>query len=207
MSPMRSAAAVASIAALSLGLTSCGEGGALGELSRMGQSDYEPITSESSTDQEGPDVVEAVFNRVIDGDTVSVKTGDHLPANNASGSEHSVRVLGIDAPEIDWNDGDHECGAQAAGDRLREVLENGDTVKLVYDAHADRYDRFDRSLAYVETDEGLDVAALLAEEGLVNAWYPSGEPEPERYELYAGYVDAAQTSSIGSWAHCDSMGR
>ncbi|ANP72214.1 hypothetical protein PA27867_1250 [Cryobacterium arcticum] len=84
-----------------------------------------------------------------------------------------------------------ECGAQQAADYLEEFLQSygdADQLTLTFDAQADRTDRFGRSLAYVQVNDaaGTDVALALATRGLAEAWYPRGEPEPERYGGYAG---------------------
>lgn len=185
-----------------LSLTGCGDGGALGALDRLGREDQSPTTTETSGTS-----VKATVARVVDGDTVTVKTTGGLPANNASGREHSVRVLGIDAPEMDWELGNHECGAEEASERAKELIREGDAVTLVYDEGADRFDRYSRSLAYVEIASGEDLGATLVKEGLVAAWYPSSAPEPARYAGYAEAQDQAESSGLGAWAECDSMGR
>lgn len=98
--------------------------------------------------------------------------------------------------------------ALAIGSRPPEPGD-ADQLTLTFDAQADRTDRFGRSLAYVQVNDaaGTDVALALAARGLAEAWYPRGEPEPERYAGYAGAQDVAETSSYGLYAICDSIGR
>lgn len=189
-----------------LGLAGCGEGGALGELDRLGREDYSPSSSSDSAES-GSSTIEATVSRVVDGDTIAVEPTGDLPANSSGGREHSVRVLGIDAPEMDWNGGDHECGAQEATDRAAQMFGEGDAVTLVYDDEADRFDRYDRSLAYVEDAGQQDLGAVLVAEGLVAAWYPSSAPEPGNYASYSQMMEEAQENSVGSWGHCTQMGR
>lgn len=185
-----------------LAITGCSEGGAWGVIDELGREDHSVGGAEDQ-----PSQVKATVSRVVDGDTLAVETTGGLPANNAGGSEHSVRVLGVDAPEMDWNSGNHECGAEEAGGRLEDLIRSGDTVVLVYDEGADRLDRYSRSLAYVETSEGVDLGGTLIEEGLAAAWYPSSAPEPQRYEDYFDAQQRAESAGLGSWGQCASIGR
>lgn len=184
-----------------LSLTGC-EGGAWGVIEELGSDDHS-----MDSGQDLSPTVEASVVRIIDGDTVAVKPGDGLPATSASGREHSVRVLGIDTPEMDWSNGNHECGAEAAGNQIRSLISEGDTVTLIYDEKADRFDRFDRSLAYVETHDGTDIGMSQAENGFAAAWYPASAPEPTRYPSYASAQSRAEASALGSWGECSKMGR
>lgn len=194
-----SASAVALFGLLSL--TAC-EGGAMGIVDALGREDYS-----GSSDADQPATIEATVVRVIDGDTVAVQPGKSLPATGASGREHSVRVLGIDTPEMDWGNGNHECGAEAAGNQVRDLISRGDTVTLVYDEKADRFDRFDRSLAYIETGNGIDIGMNQAEQGFAAAWYPASAPEPTRYPDYVSAQRQAQAAGLGAWGECSQMGR
>lgn len=185
-----------------LALSAC-EDGILGEIESMGSQDY----GASDTDVR---VIETTAERVVDGDTVTVALAEDLEATNEAGTEHSVRVLGLDAPEMNFTSSeDPECGAEEATDELTDLLFEGDQgrdVTLVFDEHADEIDRFGRSLAYIEVD-GVDAGAHVIEAGYAAAWYPSSEPEPERYNEYAQLQQEAKGSGAGAWGQCESMGR
>ena len=151
---------------------------------------HEPARSSerTSTAPEGtafptpPMVVQTAVVRVVDGDTIVVRAvaGEHQPTNG-SGAQHTVRLLGIDTPEMNSGKGVAECGAQAATDRLEELLPADTTVTLTYDTHADRTDRYGRSLAYVTVvSSGEDANRAMVAEGYAVAWIPKGEPQPER---------------------------
>lgn len=110
---------------------------------------------------------EATVAYVIDGDTVVVKTAD--------GSEETVRLLGIDAPEIkhkDQPDSKDECGGQEAKAALEEFLPQGTPVRVQVEndlsdkeiakvdklhiqpvAQPDRIDKYGRTLAYLVKTE------------------------------------------------------
>lgn len=185
-----------------LALTAC-EDGILGEIESMGSEDY-------GTSDADVRVIETTVERVVDGDTVTVALAEDLEATNEAGTEHSVRVLGLDAPEMNFTSSeDPECGAEEATDELFDLLFSGDQgqdVTLIFDAEADEIDRFGRSLAYVEVD-GFDAGAHVIEAGYAAAWYPASEPEPERYSEYAQLQQQAEGSGAGAWGECESMGR
>jgi micrococcal nuclease len=135
----------------------------------------------------------------------SVADGDTFTGRNVTGAKVKVRMLSIDAPELAHDGNKAACGSGEAAARLRALL-SGQTVSLVADPRADATDRYGRRLAYVELD-GRDVALQLVSEGLVEAWYPRGEPEPARFAGYADAQHAASKKRAGSWATCSNLGR
>lgn len=113
--------------------------------------------------------------RVVDGDTLDV-------------DGERVRLIGINAPERG------ECLADAAAERLLELVADGTLVLI-----ADRSDRddFDRLLRFVEVD-GVDVGEALVAEGLALARaYP---PDTGRDDRYATAGTRARARSVGVWA-------
>lgn len=147
---------------------------------------------------------EATVIRVIDGDTLAVEPTEELAATNEDGTEHVVRILGIDAPEMHYGDSEApECGAQEATDRLGKLLPAGARVHLVHDGQADHVDRYGRSLAYVDLDDATDAGTEMTAGGYATAWYPRGEPEPERFTTYRDAATEARDAGTGSWATCD----
>lgn len=132
----------------------------------------------------------ATVARVSDGDTITVMI---------EGVSQRVRLLGIDAPE------DGMCGAEAATARLTELVLDR-AVDLVADTASDERDRYDRILAYVETD-GTDIGAQLISEGLVSAYWPTSSPRPDRGADYVTIETEARDAGTGSWAMCGQLGR
>lgn len=155
----------------------------------------------------GENRIETTLIRIIDGDTVTVKNSSELPATNVAGSEHSVRLLGIDAPEFATGTAAAECGAEEASERLDDLISAGDRIVLVFDAEEPEFDRFGRSLAYLETPSGHDLGSILVEEGYVAAWYPMSADEPSRFVQYREAEEIADAEDRGSWAKCKSLGR
>lgn len=89
--------------------------------------------------------------KVLDGDTIVLKGGEH------------VRLLGVNAPEIDSRHRDGEPGGMAAKAWLQEKL-RGRKVYLEFDRQ--KQDRYKRSLAHLYLANGEHLNLALVEEGL-----------------------------------------
>ncbi len=217
--------AIAAAAMLTLGLTGCDVAqDMLGDISADVQ---QQITNEANERiEQGIDDLLGSFDqgtssqgagrgatttviRVVDGDTIAVTPTVDFPATNTSGNEHTIRLLGIDTPERNKTSGeDPECGAEEATAYLEGIVPAGTMVTVSFDSRADRTDRYGRSLAYVTTaDSGLDLAHEMIRAGFAGAWYPSGEPEPERFAAYADTQTQAAVAGAGAHASCEFIGR
>lgn len=156
----------------------------------------------------------ATIRRIVDGDTVTVEPSQHFPANyncwKGTCKEHAIRLLGIDAPEVNsTTDKQPDCGAESATSNLAALLLDNDTgveITVVTDSVADPIDRYGRTLAYVEVD-GIDAGGAQVSEGFAAAWYPRGEPEPDRYAVYLRDQLTAEHDLLGLHAQCDRTGR
>jgi len=92
------------------------------------------------------------IDRVIDGDTIVLTTGEH------------IRYIGVNAPELnDVGAGDDECLAWAAKLRNEELLKNKE-LEIIKDKNADK-DKYGRLLRYVYVGD-VFVNEVLAREGL-----------------------------------------
>lgn len=145
------------------------------------------------------------ITRVIDGDTVAVAPiRGVLEPNSEDAADHAVRILGIDAPEMNYGHAaGPECGARQATGRLEQTLPLGMPVSVEYDLEADRTDRYGRSLAYVTTRGGVDAGLQQVDAGYAVAWYPAGEPEPERFQAYRKAAGTAVSQGLGAQAECE----
>ena len=106
--------------------------------------------------------------RVYDGDTITVDIAEWPPV---VGDDISIRVRGLDTPEIRGKCDSEKAMARAARDRLREMLEGAESIELV-DYERGRYFRL---VATVMAD-GKDVAETLIGEGLARP-YDGGKRE------------------------------
>ncbi len=131
----------------------------------------------------------AVVVRVTDGDTLKVRMAD--------GVEESVRLIGIDTPEVY---GGAECGGAAASRRMRTLAPVGSRVLLVSDpTQADR-DRYDRLLRYVERHR-RDVGRAQIAAGLAQVYVYRNDPF-RRTGAYTRVEGRAERLARGSWPRC-----
>jgi endonuclease YncB( thermonuclease family) len=126
---------------------------------------------------------------VVDGDTVRVRL--------SSGAVRSVRMIGIDTPEVY---GGVECGGPEASESLDGLLPEGRRVTLVSDPTQDRKDRYDRLLRYV-VKSGRDMNRVQLRRGWARVYVYGGNPF-ERVGSYRDARDAARAGDRGIWALC-----
>jgi micrococcal nuclease len=145
---------------------------------------------------------QATVTRVIDGDTVNVRY--------AEGGGDTVRLLGVDSPELDGRNDPTEFEGvpnTEAGDRCLLAVAHeatafaerhlaGATVAVVVDETADRRDRYDRLLAYVVLPDGTNFNYRLVESGNARV-YDSTFARSGRF--YAAEA-RAQAERRGLWA-------
>ena len=131
--------------------------------------------------------------RVSDGDTFSI--------DDAKGKQlASVRIIGLDAPEIAHGAAKAECYGPQAAAELKRLLA-GTTVTLVDDPRAPMFDRYGRRLAYVEVG-GRDVATLMIRGGWATELHlPSAGPSV-RTPAYLAAQAQAQREKRGLWGTC-----
>ena len=132
----------------------------------------------------------AVVERVVDGDTFTVKIG---------GRSEPVRLLGIDTPESVARTRPVQCYGEEASLRLAELLPVGTDVTLVRDIEA--RDAYNRLLAYVvRSDDELFVNLKLVDEGyaaILN--YP---PNDHYADVLQRAESAARAAGRGLWSAC-----
>ena len=98
----------------------------------------------------GPRSLEGLVVKVVDGDTIHVRTGDRV---------EKVRYIGMNTPEVHHPTRGEEPGGRAASDVNRQLVA-GRHVRLELDVQ-DR-DRYGRLLAYVWVGETMINAELVA---------------------------------------------
>lgn len=128
----------------------------------------------------------ATVLRVVDGDTVDV-------VDDARGRLR-VRVLGIDTPETK---GTEECWGRQATEFATATLMNR-RVAVLGDASQDARDRYGRTLAYVETDQG-DYSVLAAAAGAARSYVFDVSRPPQRAGEIAAAEASARTAGRGLW--------
>lgn len=141
-----------------------------------------------STVRQDPKADRVTVNRVIDGDTIEVRIG--------TSRKETVRLIGIDAPEVEGYGDDSQCYAGEAFVFLRNLL-GRNRVELVPQP-GDNRDKYGRLLRYVEF-RGRDVSLQLLTEGYAK-FYPWFE-HPRSQEYAQGEIEA-QKESRGLWQAC-----
>ena len=143
-------------------------------------------------------VEQALADKVIDGDTISVQ---------ASGREIRIRLLGLDAMD---SHNTEKRDAQAirhglatdqieglskqAANVLRSTLPKGERVDMVHPGDKREIDDFGRILAYVEIN-GQDIA-----EGLLSTGLAEARREPHaRLAKYQNLEKQARAARVGIW--------
>ena len=121
---------------------------------------------------------------IIDGDTIHVRI---------DGEIHSVRYVGINAPEVNDDDPAESLGRRAT--LANRALVEGRTVYLERDTS--ETDQYDRLLRYVWV-EGRLVNAELVRAGMALAKrYP---PDTRRHDELVALQNQARAAQVGMWA-------
>jgi|TARA_Y100000310_G_scaffold274205_2_gene290060 micrococcal nuclease len=127
-------------------------------------------------------------NRVIDGDTVEVRL------NN--GIKETVRIIGIDAPEVDLFQDKAQCFSSEAFVYLRQKL--GKNRAELLRQPGDNRDKYGRLLRYIHF-RGEDVGRELLSEGFARFYPWFSHP---REEDYNNAQLEAQNAQRGLWGEC-----
>lgn len=129
------------------------------------------------------------IERVIDGDTFTMKIGWH---------EITVRMLGIDTPETVDPRKPAQCFGQEASDQTKSLL-NGKAVQLKFNPNREKKDKYGRYLGYVYADD-LFVNEFLLENGYARE-YTYGKP----YIFQKNFREIEKTAKEnkkGLWGRC-----
>ena len=131
------------------------------------------------------DPITACVERVIDGDTIRVRS---------EGASYTVRLLGVDTPETKRPTKTVEyCGREASA--FTKAHLEGKTVTLARDRPGDTVDRYGRWLRYVLLD-GDNFNARLIREGYAHAYRLF--PFSKRTE-FIQLEEQARRRGIGLW--------
>ena len=129
---------------------------------------------------------------VIDGDTVEVTFLD----GERIGFSLSARLIGIDTPEIDHNNGNHDCYALPAWQEAIDVI-GGREAYVTFDTSCN--DDYDRLLVYLfRADDGLFVNRHLVTEGFARACPVS--PNTAFSTEFERSEETAASALSGRWA-------
>ena len=133
----------------------------------------------------------AKAERVIDGDTIQLDTGE------------KVRYIGINAPETVHPSKPVECFGKEASDKNKELLE-GKEIRLEKDiSDTDKYGRLLRYVFVAENDTEIFINDYLVRNGFANSFsYP---PDIKHQKKFQEAEIEARENKRGLWADgvCD----
>ena len=128
------------------------------------------------------------LERVVDGDTIIVD------------DDKRVRFIGLDTPETKHPKKPIQPWGPEASEKTKLILNGSEKVCLVFDEKGDRYDTYNRLLAYIFTEAGEDVSEQLLSSGLARGYYRFGF---EREDEFRFYEQKAKTEAVGVWGGGD----
>jgi micrococcal nuclease len=127
---------------------------------------------------------------VIDGDTFKVNTDGH---------EETVRLIGIDTPEVDPTRGGIECYGKEASAFTASLIENK-TIRLEADpTQADR-DKYGRLLRYAFLEDGTNLNEQLVRKGYAREFTYDA---PYRYQDKFRLAQTSARNEDGGLWQCD----
>jgi micrococcal nuclease len=124
------------------------------------------------------------LNRVVDGDTVIV------------GRDERVRFIGIDTPEIKHPNKPLDPRGLVSSDYLKDLIGDSKKICLIEDTIGDKIDKYDRTLAYLFTEEGTDLNADLVKSGWAKGYFYFAF---DRKHEFRSYESIARSKKIGLW--------
>ena len=127
--------------------------------------------------------------RVTDGDTIDVQI---------AGQKETVRMIGIDTPEVKDPRKPVQCFGKVASAKTHELLD-GKTVRLEGDPANNDRDKYHRLLRYVYLPDNTMVNEYLVQNGYAFAYtlFPFS-----KLEEFRGYEKAAREQNKGLWGGC-----
>jgi micrococcal nuclease len=127
--------------------------------------------------------------KVVDGDTIEV---------GIAGKTETVRLIGIDTPEIKDPRKPVQCFASQASAETHKLLD-GKSVRLEADPQDDDRDKYQRLLRYVYLPDGTFVNQQLVEQGYAFAYviFPNS-----KLDQFRAWETEARQNNRGLWAGC-----
>lgn len=148
-----------------------------------------PVEINSSYDENNNERELALFERVVDGDTIVVLL---------NGEDVKIRFIGIDTPESVASDDSRNCDeGREASNYTKSLFMPGESVFLEYDE--EKTDKYGRTLAYVYFHDGTMIQDVLLSEGyakLYTVW-----PNTMYAEHFEEIQNEAQIQCKGFWAN------
>ncbi|MBS3817839.1 MAG: thermonuclease family protein [Candidatus Thermoplasmatota archaeon] len=138
-------------------------------------------------------------------EVLSVVDGDTIEVEFENGTEGTVRILGVDTPEVhtdvdtsEWEDIDNRtwlerCGLKASNFTKRWISSE---VDLIFDENEGKKGYYGRYLAYVELENSTDLGAELTKNGWARVYT---EGNCQREDQYLDHEEEARKDGEGVW--------
>ncbi len=127
---------------------------------------------------------------VVDGDTINVRIG---------GAKHTIRIIGVDTPELHKPGYAEQCYAQRAASRMQSLVQSKQ-VRLQADGSQADVDQYGRLLRHVLLPDGTSVALMLIREGLGREYTFDRPYNGQR--AYRAAEATAKAAGTGLWRAC-----
>lgn len=131
--------------------------------------------------------------RVVDGDTYVV---------NLDGNETKVRLIGVDTPEsvasqeyLDRTGKENTEFGKDVSSYMKDMLSEGSTLYLEFDV--DKYDKYERVLAYAYFEDGEMVQEHLLKKGFARVM--TIEPNVAHSDRFVELEQEAMNNGVGMW--------
>ncbi|PIC87942.1 hypothetical protein CSV72_01990 [Sporosarcina sp. P20a] len=148
----------------------------------------EPAKVDKPTETDGTTArIPVELVKVIDGDTIKIIY---------DGKEQNVRYLLIDTPETNHPRLGKQPFGEEAKIRNKELIESG-KLEIEFDV-GERFDKYDRLLAYIYVD-GKSVQKILLSEGLARVAYVY-PPNTRHLDPYEQSQVVAKEKKLGIWS-------
>lgn len=108
---------------------------------------------------------EVKFNSCVDGDTIKIEIDKDIK---------TVRLLAVDTPESVHPTKEVESYGKEASEYTCNLVKNAKKIELEYDSNSDKYDKYDRLLAWVYVDDYL-LQDVLVRNGYAEVAYLYGD--------------------------------
>lgn len=126
--------------------------------------------------------------KVVDGDTLKI---------NINGTEETLRLIGMDTPEVVDPRKPVQCFGKEASNKAKEIL-TGKKVRLEADSTQSDRDKYNRLLRYVILEDGTNFNKMMISEGYAHE-YTYEKP----YKYWVDFKEAerkAKQEEKGLWA-------
>lgn len=139
---------------------------------------------------QNPEREYAEINFVFDGDTFKIK--------EETGEFKTIRLIGVDTPEVQSQYRNEECFGPEASKFAREAF-LGAQVELLKDPLTDNLDKFERYLRNLKLEDGRLISEILLENGYATVYEPANFAKKEEFRKLE---ERAREADLGLWGAC-----